>query len=414
LVVRPGDAGEVAAVMSCCHGRGVPIIPRGGGTGLVGGSLDFTGGVVVDLARINQVTELRPDVWRMTVGAGLTTRHVHRLARESGLYFPPDPGAAEESQIGGNIATNAGGPHAFKYGTTAAWVLGLEVVVPPGTVIEVGGRMRKDVAGYDFVRLFAGSEGTLGLITGCTLRLIPYPEARHTTLIAFRDVVEGCAGLESVLGSGLVPAAVEYLDRGAIDAARRAFPGALHHDAGFLLIVELDGSTQAVAEAATVLGEAVGPSLQVDSRSSAEGQAALWRWRDTITGAVCAQLGGKLSVDVCVPAECFPEALELSSEIAASAGLDYCGWGHAGDANLHSTFVFDPGRDGALEAAERAADLLLEAVVELGGSIAAEHGIGWAKRGHLALQLDPVALDLQRGLKRLFDPKGLLNPGKKC
>jgi glycolate oxidase subunit GlcD len=413
LVVRPADTYAVAAVMRACYEHEVPLTPRGGGTGLVGGSLAFGGGVVLDLALLNEVFEVRPEAWRMTVGAGLRTDHVRRLGRESGLYFPPDPGAAEASQIGGNIATDAGGPHAFKYGTTGSWVLGLEVVVPPGKVISVGGRNRKDVAGYNLTDLFVGSEGTLGIITACTLRLIPYPESRVAVVAGYEDAARGCAALEEVLISGLVPAAVEYLDQGAVEASRAAYPGSLDPRTRFLLIAEFDGSEADVAASAPVLEEALSPAVQLDARASVSEQDDLWRWRDSVTGAVAALLGGKLSVDVSVPAERFAEALSTSRDFAEQAGLRLCGWGHAGDANLHSTFVFDPSEEGALDAAERCADRLLARVVEMGGSIAAEHGIGWAKRGRLGLQLDDGSLEINRGLKQQLDPRGLLNPGKK-
>jgi glycolate oxidase subunit GlcD len=413
LVVRPGAAAEVAAVMRHCYDRGIPLVPRGGGTGLVGGSLAFGRGLVVDLGRLDGVSELRPEAWRMTVGAGLSTHHVRRLARESGLYFPPDPGAAEESQIGGNVATDAGGPHAFKYGTTGAWVMGLELVVPPGRVISVGGATRKDVASYDLKSLFVGSEGTLGIITECTLRLIPYPPARHVVVAAYRDAEDGCRAVQDVLTSGLIPAAVEYLDHGAIEASGDSFPGTLDPRARFLLLVELDGAPADLAAGIPLLNEALAPCLQAAPCASAAGQNELWRWRDGVTGAVRARLGGKLSADVAVPAERFHEALEVSRRVAAEAGLELCGWGHAGDANLHSTFVFDPGREGALDSAERGADRLLAEIAAMGGSIAAEHGIGWAKRGRMSLQLEEGALGLHRAIKGLLDPAGLLNPGKK-
>jgi glycolate oxidase subunit GlcD len=413
LVVRPGSADEVAATMAACHERGVAVVPRGGGTGLVGGSLAFGGGVVIDVGRLNRVLEVNPAAWRMTVGAGLTTTHLQRIARENGLYFPPDPGAAENSQIGGNVATDAGGPHAFKYGTTGSWVTGLEMVIPPGRVVAIGGANRKDVTGYDLVSLMVGSEGTLGIITECTVRLIPAPRARAAMTAVFPTSEAGCEALLAVVGSGLVPSAIDFLDRGSLAAAHGGFPAGLDEDAGFMLIVEVDGDEAEVDASVPVLEEVLGSATQCDRFRTVRDQRELWRWRDTVTGAVRALRGGKLSADVSVPAEHFQDALAASAAVAGEHGLDFCAWGHAGDANLHSTFVFDPGAEGALARAATAADHLLVRISAMGGSIAAEHGVGWAKSGRLSLQLGEEALRLHRGVKELFDPDGLLNPGKK-
>ena len=211
------------------------------------------------LDRMDRVRAFEPLLWRAHVEAGVRTGHVHRLARESGLLFPPDPGASEQSQIGGNIATNAGGPHAFKYGVTGRWVTGLEAVVPPGEVIAIGGPIRKDVAGYDLRSLLIGSEGTLGIVTAAWLRLIPTPEAAFPVVGLYRDTAAGCAALERVVGSGLVPAALEYLDAGALAAAGGAFPGGVPAGAGFMVIAEADGAQEEAEnlrdELVEVLGE---------------------------------------------------------------------------------------------------------------------------------------------------------------
>ncbi len=228
--------------MRWCYERDIAIVPRGGGTGFAGGSVPVDGGVVVDLQRMSRLLAFDPQLWRMHVEAGLRTSEVRRLARESGLLFPPDPGAAEQSQIGGNVATNAGGPHAFKYGVTGHWVTGLEAVVPPGEVIAVGGAIRKDVAGYDLKGLLVGSEGTLGIVTSVWLRLTPAPAARAPVIAVYRSAADGCEAILAVLANGVVPAALEYLDAGALDAARGAYPFELAGDARFMVLAEADGS----------------------------------------------------------------------------------------------------------------------------------------------------------------------------
>src|SRR6266576_4966737 len=213
-VVFPSTTEEVAAVMRWCYENAVPLTARGGGTGLAGGAIPVHGGVVIGFERLNKIRQFDPLLWRMHVEAGVTTGDVQRVARENGLRFPPDPGAAEISQIGGNIACNAGGPHAFKYGVTGNWVTGIEAVIPPGVIVRSGGPIRKDVAGYDVKSLLIGSEGTLGVVTAAWLKLLPAPEAALPVAAFFGGVVDGCAAIERVLGNGLLVAALEYLDGG--------------------------------------------------------------------------------------------------------------------------------------------------------------------------------------------------------
>lgn len=413
-VVLPGDAREVAAVVGWCYAHDVPIVPRGGGTGLTGGAVPVQGGVVCSLERLRRVRELDPALWRMYPEAGVTTRHVQRLARENGLMFAPDPGASEQSQIGGNVATNAGGPHALKYGVTGAWVTGLEAVIAPGELVRLGGWVRKDVAGYDLTSLLVGSEGTLGVITAVQLRLLPAPEAA-TALVAFlRSRAEGCAAMLDITAAGIQPSALDFLDAATLDLVAGGYPGTVPPSAAFALLVEVDGTrTEAGAQRQAlleVLG-ALGPAV-LATDEHADG-AALWRWRDGFNGVVTAARGAKVSEDVAFPVESLAEGLERFGEIAARHALRACAWGHGGDGNVHATVLIDPAREHELNAAEAVGEELFAVVAELGGSIAAEHGVGWLKRGHIELQLDEHVLALHERVKRAFDPQGLLNPGKK-
>ena len=242
-VVLPSTVEEVAAVMRWCYETDVPLTARGGGTGLAGGAIPVEGGIVIGFERLNKVRQFDPLLWRMHVEAGVTTGDIQRLARESGLRFPPDPGAAEISQIGGNIACNAGGPHAFKYGVTGNWVTGIEAVVPPGEIIRVGGPIRKDVAGYDLKSLLVGSEGTLGLVTAAWLKLVPAPELELPVIGLYRDADAGIAAIERVLASGVVPAAIEYLDAVTLSYSGDTYPfGDSRRAAAFMVITEADGA----------------------------------------------------------------------------------------------------------------------------------------------------------------------------
>lgn len=419
-VALPGSAEEVAAVVAWCYDHDVPIVPRGGGTGMMGGAVATHGGVVVSMERLRGVRELEPELWRMLPEAGVSTRHVQRLARENGLMFAPDPGAAEQSQIGGNVATNAGGPHALKYGVTGTWVAGLEVVLAPGEVVQVGGWAAKDVAGYDLRSLLVGSEGTLGLITAVRLRLLPAPEEALASVVFLRSRAEGCEAIEMVLGAGLQPSVLDFLDGETMRMMRAAYAAALGSstrsadvpaEAGFALVVEVDGSeAQVRAQREELVGVLGGMALAVDEIEDSE---ALWRWRDGINGVVTAVRGAKVSEDVVFPLERLGEGLEGFEAIAEEHGLRSCVWGHGGEGNIHATVLVDPAVEAELDAAEAVGEQLFELVVALGGSVAGEHGVGWLKRGRLEAQWDPRAVRLHEEIKKVFDPKGLLNPQKK-
>ena len=411
-VVLPGSAQQVADVVAWCCEHDVAIVPRGGGTGMMGGAVPMEGGVVLSLQRLRTVRELEPALWRMYVEAGLSTRDVQRLARENGLMFAPDPGAADESQIGGNVATNAGGPHALKYGVTGSWVAGLEVVLAPGELVQVGGWAAKDVAGYDLRGLLIGSEGTLGVITAVRLRLLPAPEASLALVVFLAGRRDGCAALGDVLAAGLRPSALDFLDGETLRMVSGSFPGdPVPHDARWALIVELDGSPSDVASQRAALLEVLAPAAAAIAEPG--DPAALWRWRDGVNGVVTGERGAKVSEDVVFPLERLAEGLERFEEIASRHGLRSCAWGHGGEGNVHATVLVDPESEPELAAAAAAGDELFALVVELGGSVAGEHGVGWLKRGRLAAQWDPRMVELHEQVKRAFDPKGLMNPGKK-
>ena len=406
--VLPGTAEETAAVMAACYERDVAITPRGGGTGVSGGAVP-DGGVVLSLERLNRVRSFDPLLWRIEVEAGVTTGRLHELAAGSGLMFPPDPGASEQSQIGGNVATNAGGPHAFRYGVTRRWVTGLEAVLAPGRLVRLGGAARKDVAGYDLIGLLTGSEGTLGVVTAATLRLVPAPEARHVVAGVYASDRAACEAVERVLGSGIEAAAIELLDEAAARLGGGGFPGEL--PPGALLLAEADGSAREASERRDALVEA----LAEGSVSTAEvaDPVAAWRWRDDLSFRLAAVEGGKLSEDVAVPLDRLADLVEAVPEIGRRHGLIGLSFGHAGDGNMHSSFLADPADRERFAAAMAAREELLALAVALGGTISAEHGLGLVKSGRLSDQWPPEAVAAHRAIKAALDPKGLLNPGKK-
>jgi glycolate oxidase subunit GlcD len=413
-VALPRTAEEVAEVVAWCYERGVPVVPRGGGTGYAGGAVPLDGGVVLSLERLGRVRSFDPLLWRMEVEAGLTTAEVRRVAREGGLLFAPDPGAAEQSQIGGNIATNAGGPHAYKYGVTGAWVMGLEVVVAPGELVRFGGPVRKDVAGYDLRHLLVGSEGTLGVITSAWLRLVPAPEAAWPVIGFFDGVRAGAAAIERVVGSGLPAAALEYLDSETMRYAGPTFPGEVPAGA-FGVLAEADGSHDEAARVRQDLLEVLGEdALALYAPQTPQEIAALWRWRDGLALVVDVQRGGKASEDIAVPLDRLGEAIEASLEAGKRVGIPAASWGHAGDGNLHTTFLLAGDDERELALAPQLSEALFDIALRLGGTISGEHGVGFVKRNWLERQLGPRAFELHTAIKRAFDPQNLLNPGKKA
>ena len=413
-VVLPSSVDEVAAAMRWCYENDVPLTARGGGTGLAGGAIPVQGGVVIGFERLNKVRQFDPLLWRIHVEAGVTTGDIQRLARENGLRFPPDPGAAEISQIGGNIACNAGGPHAFKYGVTGHWVTGIEAVIPPGEVVTFGGPIRKDVAGYDLKSLLVGSEGTLGLVTAAWLRLVPAPELELPVIGLYRDAEAGISAIERVLASGVVPAAVEYLDGGTLSYSGEAYPFDLPAEAAFMVITEADGAEAEARRVASELRDALAEdAVTVHAPTAPSDVADLWRWRGGAAFAILAQRGGAYSEDIAVPLDRLRDVARETLEIGARHDIPALSFGHAGDGNIHSTFLFSPEDLVEEQRADDACHELFELALRLGGTVTGEHGIGWLKRGQLEHQLGPAGYDLHVRLKQAFDPKNLLNPGKK-
>jgi glycolate oxidase subunit GlcD len=411
-VVRPADAEQVAAVVGYARAQGLPIVPRGGGTGYAAGAVPFAGSLVLSLDRLRQVRSRQPENWSLGVEAGVTTAEVRRLAREDGLCFPPDPGAAEQSQIGGNVATNAGGPHCFKYGVTGRWVTAIEAVLGSGELVRVGSGLPKDVATLDLRALLVGSEGTLGVITAVWLRLMPEPEVRLPVLAVFGSAQEGADAVALAMASGVVPSALEFLDRGAIEAARASYPGELPADAEFAVLAEADGTLAGATAEQALLADMLRPTATDLIAPPAAAAARIWAWRDGVSLGVLAHRGGKLSEDIVVPVDRLAEAVLGVRALGEEVGLETTTWGHAGDGNLHASFMFDRSDADQLARATAAAPRLFALARSLGGSISGEHGIGRFKLA-AAAELPADILRLQAAIKDVFDPAGIMNPGAK-
>jgi glycolate oxidase subunit GlcD len=419
-VVRPGSTADVAEIVRAAAAHGVPLTPRGSGTGLSGASTPVDGGLVVSFERMDRILEIDTDNHVAVVQPGVTLVELDAALLPHRLIYPVFPGE-QSASLGGNVATNAGGPHALKYGVTGAWVSGLEVVVAPGELIELGGWIGKDVAGYDLKRLLIGSEGTLGVITAVRLRLLPAPEAAIPVVVFLRTRADGCAAIGEIFAAGLQPSVLDFLDGDTLEIVAGGYPGVGENSqngrsgvpagAGFALVAEVDGTrAQAAAQRAELVELLAAVAVAIDEPADAD---ALWRWRDGVNGQVTAARGAKVSEDIVFPIERLQAGLEGLEEIATRHGLRSCAWGHGGDGNVHATVLVDPAREQELDAAEAVGEELFALAVSLGGSIAGEHGVGWLKRGRLESQWPARAVELHEQIKRVFDPKGLLNPGKK-
>jgi len=413
-VAKPGSTGEVSRLLAFCDERRIPVTPQGGRTGMSGGALAVRGGVALSLERMNAIREIDTANLVAVAEAGVVTQTLQEAAEEKGLFYPPDPSSRGSCLIGGNVAENAGGPHAAKYGVTGKWVLGLEAVFADGQVTVTGGKTRKDVAGYDLTSLLVGSEGTLAVVTAAWLRLIAKPAAWATVLAPFGSLEEAARGVVEIHRSGLVPSACEVIDRPSVEVSSRKkgvgvpFPGA---EARILL--DFDGGSEGEVERdVTRAGEILLDSGALDVALATEEakRRTLWEVRRGIAEAIH-DLGVSVELDVAVPRSELVALVEGVRGIAAAAGLNPFCYGHAADGNLHVRLLRERG---AADTAvfDEAVNAIYAEAVRLGGTITAEHGVGVILKELLPLRRDAAFLSAMRAVKRALDPHGILNPGK--
>jgi len=412
-VVFPTSQEDVQKLVKVCYEEDIPIFPRGAGSGLTGGAAPtLEKGVVVSFERMNRF-QVDVDNATAVVEPGVITYEFQQEVEKFGLFYPPDPSSFKYSTIGGNIAENAGGPRCLKYGVTREYVLGLTAVIKEGEVIKTGNPVIKDVAGYDITKLFVGSEGTLGLITSAVLKLIPKPKARGTALILFKNLEDVGRVVTKVMTSGIFPSALEFMDKDAIRAVEEFKPVGLPKDVSALLLVEVDGSPQSVKEdIKAVEGLAKAMGLEVKVAEDEESAEKLWTARKSLGPALGNLRTGKINEDVVVPRVYLSEAIRDYRKVAEKYGLLMAIFGHIGDGNLHVNLLYDKKNKEEEERAERAVDEVFEITLRYNGSITGEHGVGLTKRKFLEYQFGPVGMEILRGIKKVFDPKNLFNPGK--
>lgn len=413
VVVKVESAEEVRTVFAVASRHRVPVVPIGARSGKSGGSLATHGGIGVSMERMNRILEIRPADLTARVQPGVITGVFQAEVEKHGLFYPPDPNSLDLCAIGGNVAENAGGPRALKYGVTREYVLGLEVVIPTGEILRVGRQTIKGVAGYDVTALLVGSEGTLGIVTEATLKLLPRPRHVATALVCFPDVDTAARAVSRVLAEGVIPRCLELIDDVSVQAISRGSPFQLPPGAGAALLFETDGNDeeQVFAEMARVAemvqGSASGEVVVAQTEAQ---RREIWETRKYLSVALGKLRARKLSEDVAVPRSRIPEMVARSREIGRAHGLLVATYGHAGDGNLHCNVLYDG--DGDKAAAEAAVADILRAAVDMGGTITGEHGVGLAKRDFLAYEQGEELLALERRIKATFDPLGILNPGK--
>ena len=412
LVVLPHSTEEVQAVVRACHRERVPFVARGAGTGLSGGATPMAGGVVVSLARMNRILEIDLDSQRVVVEPGVANLDVTRAVAAEGFFYAPDPSSQQVCTIGGNVAENSGGAHCLKHGFTVHHVTGLTLVLPDGDVVELGGKAL-DPDGPDLLGVIVGSEGTLGIVTGITLRVVRSPQAVRTLLAGFRSMDAAGAAVSEIVAAGILPSAIEMMDRLTIEAAELAVSPGYPEGAGAVLLVELDGVAEQVEDDVADVERICTDCGSFELRTAANdaARALLWKGRKSAFAAM-----GRIATDYyvqdgVVPRTRLPEVLRQIEELSASHGLRVGNVFHAGDGNLHPLVLYDA-EAGETEPARELAEAILDACLDAGGSLTGEHGVGMDKACSMPRMFSERDLRTFERLRRAFDPAGLCNPGK--
>ena len=413
-VLLPGSNEEVVAIMRLCHEAGVSVTPRGSGTNLSGGSISANSGVVIQTSRLNGIIEIDEENLTATVEPGVITSALHRVVEERGLFYPPDPGSMNISTMGGNVAENSGGLRGLKYGVTADYVMGLETVLADGELLKTGGKVVKDVAGYSLNPLLVSSEGTLGLFTGITVKLIPKPQAKVTMLAHFPALQDAALAVSAIIAAKVIPATLEFLDKVTIKCVEEYAHVGLPLDVDAVLLIEVDGHPVVVAEEAAAVAEICKRHRCSFFQTAKDADEALKlaTARRTALSALARLRPTTILEDATVPRSCIAPMLGVIQEAAKKYNVTIGTFGHAGDGNLHPTCLTDERDKDEIARAHAAFSEIFDAAIAMGGTITGEHGVGLAKKRYLPRLVGESGIKIMRGIKNAFDPKGILNPGK--
>jgi glycolate oxidase len=413
-VVFPGDSEEISQILRIATKEGFPVTPRGAGSGMSGGALPVKGGLVMAMNRFDRILAIDQDNLICKVGPGVITAHLQKAVEEVGLFYPPDPASSNVSTIGGNVAECAGGLRAVKYGVTRDYILGLTVVLPTGEVIKTGVETMKGVAGYDLTRLIVGSEGTLVVITAITLRLVPKPAAKRTMIAFFPDVPSAVQTVSDIIRQKIIPTILEFMDRLCLDCVREEMGLSIPHGAGGMLLIEVDGNEVLVEKEAERIREMCdkGGCLKFEAASDSQEADRLWEARRIVSPSLLKLRPHKISEDIVVPRSRMAELFAYLDELGQRYGLPIPAFGHAGDGNIHVNIMLDRNNSQELENAQTLIKALFKRLIQMGGTITGEHGIGITKSSYLQMEIPQAGLDLMSRIKKAFDPRGILNPGK--
>ncbi|MCP3176876.1 FAD-binding protein [Desulfuromonas sp. KJ2020] len=414
VVVYPTSTEQVLAAMEIAAREGLPLVPRGSGTGLSGGSVPVRGGMVLTLTRMNRILEIDEENLTATVEPGVITLDLFNAVAAKGLFYPPDPGSQKISTIGGNVAENAGGLRGLKYGVTRDYVMGLKGILPDRSLITTGGKSVKDVAGYGFKDLLVGSEGTLGIITEVTVKLVPPPRDKRTFLAYFNDVRTAGEAVSRIIAARIIPSTMEIMDRETINCVEDYVKIGLPRQMAALLLIEVDGHPAPVAEEAAEVRRVLEQvkAAEIHVAETAEQAASLAAARRTALSALARVSPTTLLEDATVPRSRLAETFGEIERLAAKFKLKVGTFGHAGDGNLHPTVLCDERNHDEMARAHAFYNELYEKVLDWGGTVSGEHGIGLAKKEYLARQIGAGGVRVMKRIKQSFDPEGLLNPGK--
>jgi len=413
-IVFPGSETEVSQILKLATKENLVVVPRGTGSGMTGGAVPVEGGLVLVTTRMNRILEIDENNFLARVQPGVIVADIHKSVEKTGLFYPPDPASSSVCTIGGNVGECAGGPRAVKYGVTRDYVLGLRAVLPSGEVIKTGVSTAKGVAGYDLTRLIVGSEGTLAIVTEITVRLLPKPETIKTMAVFFDSMNKAARAVSGIMKKTVIPRCVEYLDEACLDLVKKSLSFDLPDSTKALLIIELDGHGDRVEIDAENIKElcfsyhALGVKV-AENQSEAN---TLWEARKALSPALYKIANNKINEDIVVPIDKIPDMVQITQNIQKTSGLKVVSFGHAGDGNIHCNIMYDKTDKTEAKKAEKAVDELFEATLSLGGSITGEHGVGITKMKYLPHEVGSTQIALMKGIKQVFDPQGILNPGK--
>lgn len=413
-VAFPKDADQISKILRLANEELFPVIPRGAGSGMSGGAVAVRGGLVLSTDRLNRILRIDEENLLAKVEPGVVTAHLQEEVEKHGLFYPPDPASLDVSTIGGNVAECAGGPRAVKYGVTRDYVMSLKVVLPTGEIITTGVETAKGVVGYDLTRLIVGSEGTLAIIVEIILRLLPKPEMKRTMLIRFSDIAASARCVSIIIKEKLIPTTIEFMDSLSVECVRDQVPFELPQGESTLLLIELDGDQDQIDHDTQRIEALCRQMGSIEFRlAKNKGEAEeLWKARRNLSPSLQRLRSHKINQDVVVPRSRLADFVVALSEIGRRYGLPIPSFGHAGDGNIHVNIMFNKDDSHESKRAHQALQEILGLTLELRGTLSGEHGVGISKKPYIGMEIAPTALELMRKIKKVFDPNGILNPGK--